>query len=86
MNWSFIGLVIDVIGALCLYIGSELLNGIVLKLIQHLQFAPKSQGLDDGLIYVNTMHRKMIAALLSRFGLLLIIIGFVLQAVGTFNR
>ena len=86
MNYSIIGLIIDIIGGFLLFCGTEKLN----KQILHLMRNPPDKSdsvegisLDELTKLSNLNVSSSISNVYGRVGLLLIILGFVFQLIGS---
>lgn len=92
MNWwSIIGLIADIIGAVMLFIGTEIINKAVTKILNSLSMNQGRNlnnggllGYLGGVFELHALEKsKKESNIWSRIGLLLIIMGFFLQFMGT---
>lgn len=88
MNWSVIGLIFDIIGVILLFASTEIYNRILEKMIHAASSGSQGNGIFRGsaMLYIieNSLKpKKKWANFLSRGGLLLILIGFALQLIGS---
>ncbi len=81
------GLILDIFGALLLFAGTERLNKAMLSLLDYLQISVGTIGMDIAKFEFsdNIIKQKKIANKLTRFGLLMLVIGFVLQLISALN-
>lgn len=83
---QIIGLILDIIGALMLFIGTEILNKAMLSLLDYLQISVGSIGMDIAKFEFsdNIIKRKKLANRWTKIGLLLLVLGFIFQLIAIF--
>ncbi|MEO6302874.1 MAG: hypothetical protein ABIP51_06860 [Bacteroidia bacterium] len=87
MNWlSISGLVIDIVGALYLFQSTELLNDVIIK-ISESNRVTNTQGssvdIGKAMAIGESKPIKIKAKRMSKIGLILLVLGFFLQLLGT---
>ncbi len=82
-NLSAFGLILDIIGVIILFIASDRLNNSISEIVEK---SSKTIGfwqdnpLDEKL-FINLNNSKNISNRLNKFGLILLIVGFLLQLI-----
>ncbi|WP_317897120.1 hypothetical protein [Aurantibacillus circumpalustris] len=79
---QIIGLSLDILGVVLLFISTEILNNSIIKMLDIINYTGSSGGtLGQIVMEKQLLSHKRKASWLSRIGLFLIIIGFTLQLV-----
>ena len=84
-TFQILGLLIDIIGVCFIFTSTEKLNKVVVDLLKHYQL--NSSGFDREKISIEKIQKfdeaKNVSNFFAKVGLVLLILGFVLQLVST---
>jgi hypothetical protein len=82
MVYQVIGLISDIIGAVLLFYSTEIMNRILIQLITYVASSNTKVARSSKVVGIITADKKK-ATNYSRWGLILLVLGFLLQLLGT---